>query len=158
MTNKQVIIIPNENMYSFEPYIKGSNNTTHKEKLIEFIYETGIEICNEDIFRISSQELAYYLTEQGFCVMLQKTSDETKENNLTVYLPQEISENQRIYFKLAASLLDKSNLTVFSMDQEEPMINYQRKASTNVDELIKYVNQIPLTPKKDNLITLTRKK
>ena len=44
MTNKQVIIIPNENIYSFEPYIKGSNNTTHKEKLIEFIYETGIEI------------------------------------------------------------------------------------------------------------------
>lgn len=158
MTNKKVIIIPNETMYSFEPYIRGSNNTTHKEKLIEFIYETGVQTFATNIFYLTSQELSYYIAEQGFCVMLQKTSDETKENNLTVYLPTEISENQRNYFKLAATLLEKSNLTVFSIDQEEPLLNYQKEASTNVEALIQYVNQIPLTLKKDNSNTLTLKK
>ena len=38
------------------------------------------------------------------------------------------------------------------------LLNYQKKASTNVEALIQYVNQIPLTLKKDNSNTLTLKK
>ena len=95
---KKVVIIPNNNL---KPFIKPCDST-HKATMVEFIYETGIELPIENIYRTSSQELAYELVCKGFVVLL---SDKliNRVVDLNIYLPEQLTEEQKQYLKFATS-------------------------------------------------------
>ena len=137
---KKVTVLANENKYSLEPFTKRCA-TTHKDTLIEFIYETGIEIHNGNIFRISSQELAYYLVEQGFSVILQ--TEENNKKEITIYLPELLGINQRQYLNRIISMLKNCTLSVFKINSKDKVLNYCFDASSNVVALIDFIKKLP---------------
>ena len=91
---KKVAIIPNNNFYKLDPFIKPCDST-HKATMAEFIYETGIELPIENIYRTSSQELAYGLVCQGFIVLLSTSANST--SSLDIYLPEQLTDEQNQY-------------------------------------------------------------
>lgn len=154
---KKVTIISNEHIYKLAPFTKKCSSN-HNETIIEFLYETGIEIPVENIYRTSSQELAYELVTKGFCVLLY--NDLNQPANLTVYLPKELSYEQRQYFELAISMLDQCNLSVFTISVADAVFQQWEQASESIEALMACVNTIPeSTPKVNevnNIKSLTR--
>ena len=152
---KTILVLANENKCQLNPFVKKCE-TTHKATLIEFIYEIGIEIPNIDIYRISSQELAYYLIEQGFSVILQTEQNTQKE--LVIYLPETLGNNQRQYLNLVAPMVGNCNLSVFQIDTKEEVLDYCIDASKNIDSLIDFVRKVPSYKEESNMPkTLKRK-
>jgi len=137
---KKVIIIPNETIYKLAPFTKICEND-HRETMLEFIYETGVEVQVENIYRTSSQELAYELVEQGFCILLYNNKMEPA--NLTIYLPEKLSIEQKKYLEIATSMITQCDLTVYKLDSNEAVIDYQKEASKNVEALMSYIITLP---------------
>lgn len=144
---KSVIVLANENEYNLEPFIKRCA-TCHKDTLIEFVYVTGIEFPNTNIYRTSSQELAYYLTEQGFSVLLQ--TDENNQKELTIYLPETLGKIQRQYLNLVTSMIENCKLSVFQINSKDEVFDYCEDASQNVDLLINLIKDIKEFETDDN--------
>lgn len=132
---KQVIIISNENIYSFKPFIKNCENK-HRETLFEFIYVTGLNVKN--ILTASSQELSCDLVEQGFCVMLYNNINQ--KENLTIYLPQQLSNNQRKYFEDRIANLGNLSLSIYYLDQKNGLVHYNQEKS-NIEGLMNLINE-----------------
>ena len=144
---KIVTVLANENKYNLAPFRKRCA-TTHKDTLIEFIYVTGIEIPNIDIYKTSSQELAYYLTKEGFIVVL-----ETKENNqkeINLYLPETFGKLQREDLNKVISKLDECKLSVFRIKSDDNVLTYCEDASKNISSLNDLLNEIKVFEEEDN--------
>ena len=99
---KKVTIISNEQLYKLAPFTKKCDNS-HRETILEFIYETGIEIPTDNIYNISSQELAYELITKGFSVLLYNSKESPA--NLTIYLPETLSIEQKQYLQIKNPML-----------------------------------------------------
>ena len=132
---KQVIIISNENKYPFEPFVKNCEDK-HKEKLFEFVYETGLSVPNA--LTATSQELATDLGELGFCVMLYNKINE--QEYLTIYLPHQLSKGQKQYFDQILSQLEKFALSIYYLDEQNGLLHCHSKSS-NIENLTKLINQ-----------------
>lgn len=153
---KKVAIIPNTNFYNLVPFIKPCDST-HKATIAEFIYETGIELPVENIYRTSSQELAYGLVCQGFVVLL--STSVNSAINLNIYLPEQLTDEQKQYLNFATSLLNNYALMVFSHNSKEEVFDYQQEASRNTENFTNFVNEFPTytNPKQTNNNKLVRK-
>ena len=144
---KKVTIIANENLYKLKPFVKKCENG-HRETLIEFIYETGIDISFENIYHYSSQELAYELVAKGFCVLLYNNKETPA--NLTVYLPIQISYEQQTYLELATSMLEQYNLSVFQIRPEDEVFQYLETVSQNIGLMMSFVKLVSGNYPKNN--------
>ena len=151
---KTILVLANEAIYQLNPFIKKCE-TTHKATLIEFIYETGIEIPSIDIYRTSSQELAYYLVEQGFYVMLQTEQNNQKE--LVVYLPETLGNNQKQYLNLITPTIGNCNLSVFQIDIKKEVLNNYPEASKNINSLIEFIRKVPSYEEKNKMINTLKR-
>lgn len=136
---KIVTVLANENKYNLAPFRKRCA-TTHKDTLIEFIYVTGIEIPNIDIYKISSQELAYYLTKEGFTVVLETEENNQKETNL--YLPETFGNLQRENLNKVILKLEECKLSVFRINSRDKVLTYCEDASKNISSLNNLLNDI----------------
>ena len=136
---KVVTILANENKYNLNPFRKRCS-TTHKATLIEFIYETGIEIPNVDIYRTSSQELAFYLSKEEFIVVLQIIEKEQKET--IIYLPEILGEIQKRNLNTVISKLEEDKLSVFKLISKDDVFTYCEGASKDKNSLTKFLEQI----------------
>lgn len=144
---KKVTIIANEEQYKLAPFVKKCSNS-HKETLMEFIYETGINIRETNIYRASSQELAFELVEQGFFVLLYNS--QISPASLTIYLPEELSIEQKQYLEIATSMINQCDLIVFKLDSNEELFEHQKEASKNTEALISYIKTLPESKIKNN--------
>lgn len=144
---KIVTVLANENKYNLAPFRKRCA-TTHKDTLIEFIYVTGIEIPNIDIYKTSSQELAYYLTKEGFIVVLETKENNQKETNL--YLPETFGKLQREDLNKVISKLDECKLSVFRIKSDDNVLTYCEDASKNISSLNDLLNEIKVFEEEDN--------
>ena len=144
---KIVTVLANENKYNLAPFRKRCA-TTHKATLIEFIYVTGIEIPNIDIHKTSSQELAYYLTKEGFIVVLEAEENNQKETNF--YLPETFGKMQREYLNKVILKLDECKLSVFKLNSEADVLTYCEDASKNISSLNDLLNEIKVFEEDDN--------
>ena len=153
---KRVTIISNENMYKLSPFSKKSE-TRHRDTMIEFIVETGVPVIVTDGHRmlLSSQEIAYNLTEQGFCVLLyNKTNDPA---TLTIYLPEELGVEQREHLNLAISKALGYQISVLILNKKEELFDYMETIGENKEQLLSFINTIPNSLKVESN-KLTRKK
>lgn len=93
MNRKILGIIPNELEIKLPPFI--SLCYDHLEKILEFIYNTGINLYdkeNSDIDTISK-----LLAEQGYLIF---SVDETENAKwMIIYIPEKVSQNQLNYFE-----------------------------------------------------------
>ena len=144
---KIVTVLTNENKYNLTPFRKRCA-TTHKATLIEFIYVTGIENPDIDIYKTSSQELAYYLTKEGFIVVLETEENNQKETNL--YLPETFGKLQRKNLNKVISKLEECKLSVFRINSKDKVLIYCEDASKNISSLNDLLNEIKVFEEEDN--------
>ena len=110
MEKKTLIIIPNENKYQIPLYVHNCE-FTHLEGFMNFIYHNDI---NYQIDRkTTSQEIAFHLGESGYVVMLHDYDDIINENNLVVFLPNELSQKQFDWFQKRKEGLKNYNIMIF---------------------------------------------
>ena len=143
---KIVTVLANENIYNLKPFRKKCE-TKHKDTLIEFIYETGIEISNIDIYKTSSQELAFHLTKQGFIVVLE--TDERVQRETTVYLPKFFGKVQRKNLDIVISNLGESKLSVFELDSEAESLINSEVGSKDKESLLNLIREINVEKQDD---------
>ena len=112
MLKKAIIIIPNEQINNLSLYVaEGEKN--HLEELIKFLYRSGVDYPVTS--KTTSQEIAFYLGELGYTVMLYDYSEHTKDKNLVVFLPKQISKNQFNWFEKRKQGLLEYNLMIFEI-------------------------------------------
>lgn len=153
---KKVAIIPNNNFYKLEPFIK-CDNRLNRDSILEFIYASGIELPIGDIYLTSEDNLIEGLVKLGFSILFHSGTNE--KSDLTIYLPEQLTDEQKQYLKFATSLLSNCTLMVFSHNTNDEVFDYQKEASSNPENFINYVNGFPTytKSKQENNNKLVRK-
>lgn len=114
MKEKAVIIISNELEQPFPLFVFNCENN-HSEGLKEFVYQVGISL--PEIKNISTPEIAFYLGELGYVVMLYNKY--LNENDLVIFLPKQISPKQLEWFEKRKKGLLTYNIMIFEHDADK---------------------------------------
>ena len=98
---KKIIVIPNDKIYNLstkEIRCRTEISEGHCKTLIRYIFNNEIYVTEEEISNVTSQEVAYSLVKQDFCVMLYNSMYEPK--TMTIYLPTTLSVKQKEDIKI----------------------------------------------------------
>lgn len=132
MPKKAIVIIPNEQIHQIPLFVSNCENS-HLEGFSKFIYHSDM---NYSITKnTSSQEIAFFLGELGYTVMLYDYDEAINENNLVIFLPSQISPKQIEWFEkrkkglsnynimIFENVIDKNWIPIDKTTTEEPMLS-----------------------------------
>lgn len=135
---KIVVIIPNELETNIPLFVSSCDND-HCEKLREFMYQNDFSLLKDA--RITSQEIAFSLGEQGFCVLLGLETSDIK--NLIAFLPNKVSPKQYEYFSKRESGFKKYDFSFFEYTDNENWNIVDKTTFTGniIEELLERLKQ-----------------
>lgn len=127
MERKVLGIIPNELEIKLPPFISSCYN--HLEKMTEFIYNTGINLYEQENSNIDT--ISKILADQGFLVF---SVDETEYAKwMVIYIPEIVSLKQLEYFEKR-----KVNFKHYAIEYlvKQPDNTFKHKYQENVEKSI----------------------
>ena len=145
MNTKLVVVIPNEYATQIPVYVKRCNY--HAEGIRSFIYDAGLDLHGKEM--LNSNTMSLELSKQGYIIMSLDSFND--QQNLVVYLPNEISPNQLEYFKKRKVQLKDFNLSYCTQNEYNEM-NIVDVTTTNnpiMDELLIELNNRLITKEKN---------
>ena len=127
MKRKVLGIIPNELEIKLPPFI--SSCYSHFEKMTEFIYNSGINLYNQENSNID--EISKILADQGYLVFSVDETDEVKW--MIIYVPEKVSPKQLEYFEQR-----KNNFKQYTIEYitKQPDNAFKHKYQENVEKPI----------------------
>ena len=119
MHKKIVRIISNENLYKINPFYR-SCDFHHMQGIRSFLYHNDINIGDQLYDSVYASKL---LSSQGFLVMLTSSYDDME--NIEIFIPEVISENQIEYFlkQEVQEDLQKSKIVLYKYNSKNDSLN-----------------------------------